>query len=573
MAAWRFVLGLPEWRAPAQWVTSAETHALVRSDLARVQDLVCATGSCDPEANWPREVPRSEWEEPSDAVLIVLGDGLPTWSQDRRILRLDPPVSDLALPVRFRAPLAHESEGESELLLVALLHARWSAQEEGQAGPTLHFTSTDDARELELRALVRALGLESAVRWECAWPAWETDRDCFVALSQDAQSAAVQRVRRRGIPVLLGAGTGPAADGSIRVVDPRRPELVGVALHRLAQAAGAGSPRPSTSACAEFAARFAAAVETLGIASRSRLPAKRSDRIEKISVVVPSFNQASFLAATLDSILQQNVPADLEVLVFDGGSTDGSVDILRRYGDRIAWVSEADDGQTDAINRGLRRASGDLLAYLNSDDVYLPGALAAVLERFRAQPELQLGYGRAWHLRADGAFLEDYPTERWDWSRLLETCFICQPATFWRRSVLDRHGLFDARLRYAMDYEFWLRVGAREPLHYLHDLPPLAGSRLHAETKTLGAKVGVHREIVGVIQRYAPDSPAVRRWLGHLAYWRTQQEGSDPVTPAARREHALRWSSHLLLAAEECGVPVDAGLLADLELHLEGQRL
>lgn len=292
----------------------------------------------------------------------------------------------------------------------------------------------------------------------------------------------------------------------------------------------------------------------------------------KFTVVVPSYNQAEYLRATLDSILSESV-GPTEVLVFDGGSTDASVDILRTYEDRISWVSRKDRGQTDAINQGLHQATGDVLAYLNSDDVYLPGALEHVARHFRDHPESQILYGRAHHLKADGSYLEDYPTEPWNWQRLQETCFICQPAVFWRRGVLERHGVFDPELHYAMDYEYWFRVGRTHPFAYLGDQPPLAGSRLHDQTKTLGARVKVHREILQVVQRYA-DSPApVQRWLGHLAHHRTESEMPERTNGAERRAFALRWASYVLLYAAEFEVPVDAQLLASIEPHLVGNGL
>src|SRR5438270_571819 len=113
-----------------------------------------------------------------------------------------------------------------------------------------------------------------------------------------------------------------------------------------------------------------------------------------VSMVTPSFNQGRFLRRTIDSVLSQDYP-HVEYLVFDGGSTDESIDVLRSYGDRFLWTSERDRGQTDAINKGLRRAKGDILAYLNSDDVLLPGAIATVAEHFRKNPAWDVVYGNA----------------------------------------------------------------------------------------------------------------------------------------------------------------------------------
>ena len=234
----------------------------------------------------------------------------------------------------------------------------------------------------------------------------------------------------------------------------------------------------------------------------------------KFSVVVPSFRQARFIRQTIDSLLAQN-RSDLEILVYDGGSDDGTVEILESYGDRIQYVSRPDEGQTDAINQGLREAKGEILAYLNSDDVYFPGALDRVADYFEKHPKALAVYGGAWHLHEDGSQMERYATEPWNYPRLLDVCYLCQPAVFWRREVMERFGTFDDRLNWAMDYDYWLRVGRSIRFHYLEDTV-LAGSRLHAETKTLSQRVKVHEEILRVVMRYSPVPPM--RWLLNLAH-------------------------------------------------------
>ena len=233
----------------------------------------------------------------------------------------------------------------------------------------------------------------------------------------------------------------------------------------------------------------------------------------KVSIVVPAFQHAHFIRETLESILTQSHP-DIEVLVFDGGSTDGTLEILESYGSRIRWVSRKDHGQSDAINQGLNQATGDILAYLNSDDVYLPGAIERVVRHFRENPASLCVYGQAYHLHEDGSVMERYPSEPWSYTRLLEKCFLCQPAVFWRRELMERHGVFDDRLHFAMDYEYWLRLGRAIPFDYLKD-DYLAGSRLHEETKTLSQRVKVHEEVFQVVMRYAPEPPL--RCLMHLA--------------------------------------------------------
>jgi glycosyltransferase involved in cell wall biosynthesis len=284
----------------------------------------------------------------------------------------------------------------------------------------------------------------------------------------------------------------------------------------------------------------------------------------KISVIVPSYNQGLYLDATLRSILDQSY-VGTEVIVKDGGSTDNSVEILRSFGNRIRWRSARDRGQTDAINQGLREATGEIVAYLNSDDVYLPDALTTVAAYFTAHPECQILFGDALHLHADGSVMEPYPTQPWDYNRLFETCYICQPAAFWRRSLQARFGYFDETLHYSMDYEFWLRVGAREPLHHLAGWV-LAGSRLHGETKTLRHRVPFHREILQVIQQYANRPDQSYGWLKHLASLRARDDGFHPsADPRTHAAHVRQFCRHVLTYAEQYRIAVDEGLLAELD--------
>ena len=290
----------------------------------------------------------------------------------------------------------------------------------------------------------------------------------------------------------------------------------------------------------------------------------------KISVVVPSYNQAAYLPSTLASVCTQD-HLDTEVLVFDGGSTDGSAEILREgnyvtaAGEPVRWTSQRDHGQADAINQGLHAATGDVLAYLNSDDVYYPGALSAVAAYFEAHSDCLALYGRAHHLHVDGTIMEEYPTEPWDYERLLDTCFLCQPAVFWRREVVERFGVFDDALRYALDYEYWLRVGQEVPFHYLAD-HFLAGSRLHADTKTLSQSSAVHLELARTVQKYARRPEPVWRWVKHLAHHRAmQQESSDPADPAGRRAFVAAMVAHCVAAGAELDLPMTDAVLAGLE--------
>jgi glycosyltransferase involved in cell wall biosynthesis len=234
----------------------------------------------------------------------------------------------------------------------------------------------------------------------------------------------------------------------------------------------------------------------------------------KVSVVTPSYNQARFIKRTLESVATQT-DVEVEHLVFDGGSIDDTVEVLKRFGRGVRWISEQDKGQTDAINKGIRASDGEIIGWLNSDDIYYPGAIARVVAFFDTHPDVDVVYGMADHVDLSDHAFEPYPTEAWDVERLKNRCFICQPAAFFRRRVVDQHGLLDENLRYCMDYEYWLRL-AKAGVHFAYLEEKLAGSRMYAENKTLGSRVKVHAEINDVQKSLFGVVPD--RWLRNYAY-------------------------------------------------------
>jgi glycosyltransferase involved in cell wall biosynthesis len=253
-----------------------------------------------------------------------------------------------------------------------------------------------------------------------------------------------------------------------------------------------------------------------------------STELPPITVITPSYNQAAYIRRTIESVLSQNVPG-LEYLIFDAGSTDGTREILAEYQSRAAIVIEPDKGQADAVNKGLRAARGEVIGWLNSDDVYYDGACLRVLEELAARPETDLIYGEADHIDAQDRVIEPYYIEPFDYARLKEVCFICQPATFFRRRVVDQFGSLRTDLRYCMDYEYWLRTCASRPPRFLAQ--KLAGSRLHAETKTLGSREPVHREILAMLRERFGAPPA--RWVYNLAHVIVEEAGLTRDTPQA----------------------------------------
>jgi glycosyltransferase involved in cell wall biosynthesis len=229
------------------------------------------------------------------------------------------------------------------------------------------------------------------------------------------------------------------------------------------------------------------------------------------SVITPSFNQGQFIERTIQSVLSQT-GVEFNYMVCDGGSSDNTVDILRQYQDWIQWVSEPDAGQADAVNKGIQNTMGDIIAWINSDDIYYPNALKKVRQIFETHPAVQVVYGDANHIDEVDQIIEPYPTEPWNYQHLKDICFICQPATFFRRELVDTHGLLSAQLKYCMDYELWLRFGQYTDFYYLPEV--LAGSRFYENTKTLGQRTAVHFEINEMLKDKFGISP--EKWV--LAY-------------------------------------------------------
>jgi len=206
----------------------------------------------------------------------------------------------------------------------------------------------------------------------------------------------------------------------------------------------------------------------------------------KISIITPSYNQGAFLEATIQSVLSQNYPG-LEYIVIDGGSTDNSVDIIKKYERYLTyWVSEKDNGQTEAINKGLRRATGEIVAWINSDDVYTPKTFDAVVHYFETHADVAMVFGDAHIVDHDGHFL--FHKKALPFDRLMGICIGCgllvtQPAVFWRRTVFDAIGYLDESFDYNMDGEFWSRVAARYRIEHIPQL--FALQRYHDQAKTV----------------------------------------------------------------------------------------
>jgi len=236
--------------------------------------------------------------------------------------------------------------------------------------------------------------------------------------------------------------------------------------------------------------------------------------LPSLSVVTPSLNQGRFIGRTIWSVLNQDI-SGLEYVVIDGESSDKTLKILEGFEGRLRWVSEEDKGQADAVNKGIKATRGDIIGWLNSDDIYYPGALKTVLAFFYEHAEVDIIYGDGNHIDMEDRIIENYHTLPWDPERLKNYCFLCQPAVFFRRNVVNRFGLLDERLQYCLDYEFWLRIAVRGA-RFAYIQQTLAATRLHPVSKTLGLRMKVINETMDMLRQrlgYVPDE-----WL--LSYAR-----------------------------------------------------
>jgi glycosyltransferase involved in cell wall biosynthesis len=224
--------------------------------------------------------------------------------------------------------------------------------------------------------------------------------------------------------------------------------------------------------------------------------------LPRISIVTPSYNQAQFLEATMRSVLDQGYP-NLEYLVLDGGSTDGSLQIIERYRDRLAyWVSQPDRGQADAINRGFARATGDILAWLNSDDTYEPGTLLAVAEAFVQNPGASLVYGEGWYIDEAGERIRPcrFVREAFEARHLANRDPILQQAAFWSRDLWTRVGPASESLNWVFDWDWFCR--AREVTQFCYVPRFLANYRVHGAAKTRSPDVRRREEQAWITRTY-----------------------------------------------------------------------
>lgn len=221
-----------------------------------------------------------------------------------------------------------------------------------------------------------------------------------------------------------------------------------------------------------------------------------------VSIITPSYNQGVFVRETIESVLSQDYE-NIEYIVVDGGSTDNSLDIIKEYEGKLIYISEKDNGQSDAINKGFRMAHGEIVAWLNSDDVYEPNCITKAVDEFLKNPKLGLVYGDGYIIDDASKKLKVFEyTQEFDYWKLVNFWdYIMQPATFFKRETLESVGYLDVDLHYCMDWDLWIKLAAVSEVKYIPEL--LACSREYGDTKTSTGGDKRLKEIIGLLQKYS----------------------------------------------------------------------
>ena len=251
-----------------------------------------------------------------------------------------------------------------------------------------------------------------------------------------------------------------------------------------------------------------------------------------VTIVTPSFNMAAYLPQAIESVLAQDY-SSLEYVVVDGGSTDATLEILERYQGRLRYFSGKDRGPSDAIHRGFQGATGEILAWLNADDTYLPGAVRAAVEYLAAHPEIDVVYGEGHWIDERGAVIGRYPTLPFD-PRLLERdCFICQPATFIRASSYRCCGGLDPNVTLPFDYDLWIRM-AKQGFRFASIPQYLANARMHRGAKSIRERADVFQASIRLLQRHYNYVP-LSLVFGYTAFRLDRRDQFfEPLQPSVR---------------------------------------
>jgi glycosyltransferase involved in cell wall biosynthesis len=235
-----------------------------------------------------------------------------------------------------------------------------------------------------------------------------------------------------------------------------------------------------------------------------------TESLPRISIITPSYQQAAFLEQTILSVLSQNY-ANLEYMLIDGGSSDGSVDVIEKYEDRLAyWVSEKDQGQADAINKGLQKATGEFIGWINSDDYYLPGTLVQVAETFQQNPQAGLIYGDVLAVDSEDRPINLMRYQNWTAADLLQFRMIGQSSVFFRRSTLEKSGLLERRYHYLLDHQLWLRMALHDNMIYVPNV--WSAARYHAGAKNIAEAAHFGADALNILDWAAKEKDFTEIW-------------------------------------------------------------
>ena len=266
-------------------------------------------------------------------------------------------------------------------------------------------------------------------------------------------------------------------------------------------------------------------------------------QLPTLSIVTPTLNQGDFIQATIASVLGQAYPA-LDYLIKDGGSIDQTLSILAGYETRLRWTTGPDRGQSAAINQGWKLSRGDIIAWINSDDIYYPGALLQVGEFFMHHPEIDLLYGDCDYIDEQGTVLGSYPTRPYDYLTLVQDThnYLPQPAVFMRRPLLDQIGCLDESLHYVMDFDYWLRAGLQHRIGYLP--VRLAALRIHQSAKSIAWLGKFSGELVLIYEKLFSrnDLPASVKAIESTAMSNIHHRAADCAFWAGQLSQARRYA-------------------------------
>jgi len=259
-----------------------------------------------------------------------------------------------------------------------------------------------------------------------------------------------------------------------------------------------------------------------------------------VSIVTPSYNKATFIEETILSVKNQTYP-HIEHLVIDGGSTDGTLDILRKYSDSLTWISEPDKGQADAINKGWKMAKGEILAYLNADDTYMPWAVETAVKFLNDDPDVGMLYGECNIIDENGKVIGRFGAEDFELKKIIcDRCIVPQPAAFLRRAVLDKVGYLNTSLYMAMDLELWIRISMRFKVKYVPHV--LANFRLSPSAKTSSETPRFSRDRFAILDETFSnlELPEEIRSLRNQAYSYAHFEAAWIYCQQRRRREACK---------------------------------